>query len=151
MPKLSAGVLIFRLINIYPEILLVHPGGPFWAKKDLGVWSIPKGELTESETPEAAARRELQEETGIIAAGKLIELKPVKQKNNKIVLAWALEQDFDPSDLISNPFELEWPPGTGRIRQFPEVDKAAWFNLDKAKEKILAGQIPFIEELVKLL
>jgi predicted NUDIX family NTP pyrophosphohydrolase len=151
MPKISAGILLFRFKTIYPEILLFHPGGPHWAKKDFGVWSIPKGELNETESPVKEAERELEEEAGIKIEGKLIELTPVKQKSNKIVWAWALEQDFNPFDLKSNLFEMEWPPSSGQIKQFPEMDKAAWFTIEIAKEKILAGQIPFIEELEKLI
>jgi len=151
MPKISAGILIFRFINPYPEILLFHPGGPYWEKKDAGAWSIPKGELKENEQAIRAAERELKEETGITIIGKLIELGSIKPKNNKIVFAWALEQDFDPSDLKSNFFEIEWPPASGKKQSYPEMDKASWFNIKEAKEKILASQIPFIEELEKVI
>jgi predicted NUDIX family NTP pyrophosphohydrolase len=147
MPKISAGVLLYRLINGYPEILLFHPGGPYWAKKDAAVWSIPKGEVNEKETQIQAAERELEEESGIKVQGKLIALTPLKQKSNKIVWAWALEQNFNPSDIKSNLFEMEWPPSSGHIRQFPEMDKAAWFTIEEAKLKILSGQVPFLEEL----
>ncbi len=149
MPKISAGILLFRFIRTYPEILLFHPGGPYWKNKDIGVWSIPKGELNENETPIQAAERELKEESGIVIMGKLIELGSVKTKNNKIVFAWALEQDFEPLDLRSNLFNIEWPPASGKIQSFPEMDKAVWFTLEEAKEKILSSQIPFIEELEK--
>ncbi len=149
MPKISAGILLYRFISDYPEVLLFHPGGPFWAKKDKGVWSIAKGEVAENETMLAAAIRELEEESGIQAGGDLVELKPVKQKNNKLVHAWALEQDFNPAGLKSNLFEIEWPPSSGERRQFPEMDRAAWFSLPEAKEKILLGQLPLLEELEK--
>ncbi len=149
MPKISAGILLYRFISDYPEVLLFHPGGPFWAKKDKGAWSIAKGEVAENETVLAAAIRELEEESGIKAGGDLVELKPVKQKNNKLVHAWALEQDFDPAELKSNLFEIEWPPSSGERRQFPEMDRAAWFSLPEAKEKIIAGQLPLLEELEK--
>ncbi len=149
MPKISAGILLYRFISDYPEVLLFHPGGPFWAKKDKGVWSIAKGEVAENETMLAAAIRELEEESGIQAGGDLVELKPVKQKNNKLVHAWALEQDFNPAELKSNLFEIEWPPSSGERRQFPEMDRAAWFSLPEAKEKILPGQLPLLEELEK--
>jgi predicted NUDIX family NTP pyrophosphohydrolase len=150
MLKTSAGVLLFRFKNEYPEILLFHPGGPYWAKKDAGVWSIPKGELNENEEPIKAAERELLEETGIEIKGGLIPLTPVKQKNNKIVFAWALEQDFDPQNLVSNLFEIEWPPGSGIKKQFPEMDRGSWFRIEEAKVKILGAQIPFITELEKI-
>ncbi len=149
MPKISAGILLFRFINTYPEILLFHPGGPYWKKKDAGAWSFPKGELNENETPIQAAERELKEETGIVIIGELIELESVKQKNNKIVFAWALKQDFEPLDLRSNLFNIEWPPTSGKTQSFPEMDKATWFTFEEAKEKILASQIPFIGELEK--
>jgi predicted NUDIX family NTP pyrophosphohydrolase len=149
MPKISAGILLFRFINLYPEILLFHPGGPYWARKDAGAWSIAKGELNEDETPIHAAERELKEESGITIMGDLIELGSIKPKNNKLVFAWALEQDFDPSNLQSNLFEIEWPPASGKKQSFPEMDQACWFTLDEAKQKILESQIPFIEALEK--
>jgi predicted NUDIX family NTP pyrophosphohydrolase len=151
MPKTSSGVLLFRFKKGYPEILLFHPGGPYWAKKDAGVWSIPKGELNENEEPVKAAERELLEETGIEIKGDLIQLTPIKQKNNKIVLAWALEQDFDPRDLVSNFFEIEWPPGSGIKKQFPEMDRGSWFTIEEAKVRILTAQLPFITELEKIM
>ena len=149
MPKMSAGILLFRFKNVYPEILLFHPGGPYWAKKDAGVWSIPKGELNENEEPLQAAERELREETGIEIKGKLMKLTPIKQKNNKIVFAWTLEQDVNPLDLKSNLFEIEWPPHSGFKKQFPEMDRGFWFTIGEAKVKIIAAQLPFIEELEK--
>jgi predicted NUDIX family NTP pyrophosphohydrolase len=151
MLKISAGILLFRFINGHPEILLFHPGGPYWAKKDVGVWSIPKGLLNENEEPIEAAVRELKEETGLVVGGDMIQLSPVKQKNNKIVFAWALEQDFNPLDLKSNFFEIEWPPHSGEKKLFPEMDKGSWFTLEEAKVKILAAQLPFIVELEKMI
>lgn len=151
MQKTSAGILLFRFVNQHSEILLFHPGGPYWAKKDKGVWSIPKGLLKENEEPIQAAERELKEETGIDIKGDLIQLKPIKQKNNKIVFAWALEQDFNPTDMKSNFFEMEWPPHSGEKKQFPEMDRGAWFSIEEAKVKILAAQLPFIAELEKMI
>jgi predicted NUDIX family NTP pyrophosphohydrolase len=151
MPKMSAGILLFRCKNLYPEILLFHPGGPYWAKIDAGVWSIPKGELNENEEPVQAAERELREETGIEVKGKLMKLTPIKQKNNKIVFAWALEQDVNPLDVKSNLFEIEWPPHSGVKKQFPEMDRGLWFTIEEAKVKILDAQLPFIEELEKMI
>lgn len=149
--KESAGILLYRFNNNYPEVLLVHPGGPYWAKKDLGVWTIPKGEFEENENPLDAACRELEEETGIRLQGKFIELIPVKQKAGKIVHAWAVAGNFNPGDLKSNMFEIEWPPKSGKKKSFPEVDKAEWFDLHEAKSKINAGQVTLIEELEKKL
>jgi predicted NUDIX family NTP pyrophosphohydrolase len=151
MPKMSAGILLFRFTNVYPEILLFHPGGPYWANKDAGVWSIPKGELNENEEPVHAAERELLEESGITINGDLLELTPVKQKSGKKVFAWALEQDFNPIDMTSNLFEIEWPPASGQKKQFPEMDKCSWFTVEEAKLKILTAQVPLIEELEKMI
>jgi predicted NUDIX family NTP pyrophosphohydrolase len=147
MPKKSAGILLYRFHNNLPEILLVHPGGPFWAKKDAGAWSIPKGEFEENENPLDAAKREVEEETGIKVSGKLIELTPVKQKSGKIIYAWAVQGDFDDAEIKSNTFEIEWPPKSGKKQSFPEVDKAGWFTMEEAKQKIVPGQAPLIEEL----
>ena len=147
MPKKSAGVLLYRFKDALPEVLLFHPGGPFWKKKNLGVWSIAKGEINENEKPIEAAIRELEEESGIQVRGRLIELQPVRLRSYKIVYAWALEQDFNPDDLISSVFEIEWPPSSGKFVQFPEMDRACWFPVPESKEKITAGQLPFIEEL----
>src|SRR5215212_7662130 len=121
----SAGILLFRRINKQIEFFLVHPGGPFWAKKDLGAWSIPKGEYTDGEEPLQAACREFEEETGQAVTGDFIELKPLRQKSGKIVQAWAVEGDMDADNIRSNMFEMEWPPGSGKKKSFPEVDKAA--------------------------
>lgn len=130
----------------------MHPGGPFWAKKDEGAWSIPKGEIADDENPLNAAIRELYEETGLeLTASSFIELTPVKQKSGKLVLAWAVEGNFDTDALVSNSFELEWPPKSGNRKSFAEVDKAGWFNMDEAKSKILPGQVALINELEKKL
>jgi predicted NUDIX family NTP pyrophosphohydrolase len=151
MPKISAGILLYRFVSGNPEVLLFHPGGPFWAKKDEGTWGIAKGELEKDEPIEAAAIRELEEESGITVRGELIPLKPVLQKNNKLVHAFALEQDFDPADLKSNLFEVEWPPHSGKKKSFPEVDRASWYEFAEAKAKILASQIPLLEELEEMI
>src|SRR5437868_4582222 len=147
MPKRSAGILPYRRRGNL-ELLLVHPGGPFWVKKDLGAWSIPKGEYDEGEEPLTVARRELEEETGLRAEGKFIPLGQVVQPGRKVVTAFALEGDFDPAQLRSNVFELERPPRSGKKKSFPEVDRAAWFSPAEAREKILAGQREFIDRLV---
>jgi predicted NUDIX family NTP pyrophosphohydrolase len=149
MQRKSAGVLLYRCKKSIFEVFLVHPGGPFWAKKDLGAWSIPKGEFEQNEKARDAAIRELEEETSIKIYGDLIELTPVKQKSGKIIFAWAAAHDADPALIISNEFEMEWPPDSGRKKSFPEVDKAAWFGIAEAKEKIVKGQVPLIEELAK--
>ena len=150
MIKRSAGLLVYRMRDEEIDVFLVHPGGPFWAKKDAGAWSIPKGEF-ETEQPLVAAMREFEEETGLKISGDFIELKPVKQKGGKIVYAWAVEADFDASDIQSNMFKLEWPPKSGVIREFPEVDRAAWFDLETARLKILASQAGLIEQLQEFL
>jgi predicted NUDIX family NTP pyrophosphohydrolase len=150
MPKRSAGLLMYRGSGPRLELLLVHPGGPFWAKKDLGAWSIPKGEHAGDEDPLAVAQRELAEETGARLHGKFHPLGEVVQAGGKRVSAWAVAGDFDPATLVSNTFEIEWPPRSGRKRPFPEVDRAAWFSPEEARRKILAGQRPFIDRLVEL-
>ena len=150
MKKSSAGILLFRRTPASAEILLVHPGGPFWATKDLGAWSIPKGEIGEEE-PLEAARREFFEETGAELAGALVPLAPQKQKSGKNVYAWAVEGDLDPKAMRSNTFELEWPPRSGRLQQFPEIDRAAWFTVQVAIQKINPGQAGFIYELINKL
>ncbi len=151
MAKQSAGLLLFRGSLGSLEVFLVHPGGPFWARKDDGAWSIPKGELTTDEEPLAAAMREFEEETGQPIAGQFIPLEPVRQAGGKTVFAWAVRGDFDPSQLRSNTFSMEWPRGSGRQRDFPEVDRAAWFDLPAARQKILKGQSPLLDELIKRL
>ena len=147
MAKQSAGILLYRIKSNDLEVFLVHPGGPFWAKKDEGAWSIPKGEFEDEEDPLAAAKREFEEETGLKISGEFIELHPVKQKSGKMVYAWAVEGDVDPLKIKSNEFEIEWPPKSGKMKSFPEIDKAAWFNLTEAKKKIIAAQTGLIKEL----
>ena len=149
--KKSAGILLYRLIVDKLEVLLVHPGGPFWTKKDLGAWSIPKGEFNENEDPLDAAKREMEEETGIKVSGAFIELTPLKQKSGKIVYAWGLQKDIDPAQIKSNHFEMEWPPLSGKKKSFPEIDKASWFGPDQAAAKIIPGQAAFLAELEKKL
>ncbi len=150
MHKKSAGILLYHFQNNLPGILLVHPGGPFWAKKDLGAWSIPKGEFEEDENPLDAAKREVEEELGIKVSGEFIELTPVKQKSGKIIYAWALLQNIDLTQITSNTFELEWPPKSGKKKIFPEVDKTAWFGMEEAKKKINPAQEGLIEELERM-
>jgi predicted NUDIX family NTP pyrophosphohydrolase len=150
MPKHSAGLLMYRRREVL-EVFLVHPGGPFWAKKDLGAWSLPKGEFTPEEDALAAARREFQEETGFPAAGEFLPLTPLKQPSGKLIQAWAFEGDCDPGAIKSNTFTLEWPPRSGRIQKFPEIDRAGWFTLEEAKVKIIKGQVGFLEELEEIL
>lgn len=149
--KTSAGILLFRRVENEVEVFLVHPGGPFWARKDAGAWSIPKGEYDPTEDPLAAALREFTEETGFDLSGDFIELTPQKQAGGKIVRAWALEGDCDPANIVSNTFSLEWPPKSGKHVDFPEIDRAGWFSIVESKAKILKGQIGFIEELAELM
>jgi predicted NUDIX family NTP pyrophosphohydrolase len=148
MTKHSAGILMYRSREDILEVFLVHPGGPFWAKKDEGVWSIPKGEFNiETEDPLEAAKREFAEETGFTLAGDFIPLDTLKQSNMKIVHAWAVAGDCDASQIKSNSFSMEWPPRSGKQQEFPEVDRAEWFDIETAKTKILKGQTPFIDRL----
>jgi predicted NUDIX family NTP pyrophosphohydrolase len=147
MPKRSAGLLMYRWREGHLEIFLVHPGGPFWAKKDLGAWSISKGEYVEGELPLEAARREFEEETGFAADGDFLELGAVQQAGGKVVMAWAFEGDCDPSELISNRCEIEWPPRSGRKLEIPEVDRGNWFSVAEAQERILKSQAPFLDRL----
>lgn len=151
MPKTSAGILLYRFKNNEPEYFLVHPGGPFWAKKDMAAWSVPKGEFDKEETAEQAARREFYEETGVIVIADLFSLTPVKQSSGKTVYAFAAESDIDASAVKSNFFEMEWPPRSGKKQSFPEIDKAGWFTLKEAKEKIVAYQAPLLEELHQII
>jgi predicted NUDIX family NTP pyrophosphohydrolase len=152
--KVSAGILLFR-DRAAPELLLVHPGGPYWAKKDLGAWTIPKGELGEGEQPRRCALRELAEELGPaappLASADLIELGSIRHKSGKLVHAWGAQGEFDPAALRSNSFELEWPRRSGRRREFPEVDRAEWFDPDEARRRILAAQAPLIDRLLAAL
>jgi predicted NUDIX family NTP pyrophosphohydrolase len=150
MAKQSAGILLYRRKNEQLEVLLVHPGGPFWAKKDWGAWSIPKGEY-EAEDPLSAAKREFEEETGFMVTGEALALGQQKQKGGKVIDAWAAEGDLDPEQLRSNTFEMEWPPKSGKRQRFPEIDRAAWLPLETAREKINPGQARFILELMEKL
>jgi predicted NUDIX family NTP pyrophosphohydrolase len=148
MPKLSAGILLYRFRDGDPEVFLVHPGGPFWKNKDLGAWSLPKGEYEPEEDPLAAAQREFQEETGFPAPeGRYTALGEIRQQGGKLVTAWAIEGDCATDQIRSNAFPLEWPPKSGRVQQFPEVDRAAWFRLATARTKVLAGQAAFLDRL----
>ena len=143
---------MYRVSNTGTELLLVHPGGPFWRNRDDGAWTIPKGEFSDDEEPLVAAKREFEEELGAQPPpGEYIRLKPIKQKGGKIVHAWAIEGDFDPATLNSNTFETEWPPRSGRLKSFPEVDRAQWFSADAARQKMLFGQAAFIDELLTLI
>ena len=147
MPKTSAGLLMYRFRKAHLELFLVHPGGPFWRNKDLGAWSIPKGEYLEGEDPFEAARREFKEETGFEAIGEFIALAPLRQPSGKIITAWAFEGDCDPAGIRSNRFTMEWPPGSGRQAQFPEVDQADWFDAEMARTKLLKAQAGFVDQL----
>jgi predicted NUDIX family NTP pyrophosphohydrolase len=151
MAKRSAGLVMYRRLEDQLQVFLVHPGGPFWAKKDLGAWSISKGEYLEGELPLEAARREFEEETGFAATGDFLELGTVRQASGKVVSAWAFEGDCDPSKLISNYCQIEWPPRSGRLIEVPEVDRGGWFSIAQAKERILKIQAPFLERLSHLL
>ena len=145
--KQSAGILLYREREGSYEVFLVHPGGPFWAKKDLGAWSIPKGEFSSDEQPLAAALREFEEEVGFRPEGPFTELPSVRQAAGKTVLCWLAEGDLDPEKLRSNTFTMEWPPRSGRVQEFPEVDRAAWFGLEEAKVKINTAQSAFLASL----
>jgi predicted NUDIX family NTP pyrophosphohydrolase len=152
--KRSAGILLFRRNGGETEFLLIHPGGPFWAKKDSGSWSIPKGQIEDGEEPRACAIRELEEELGPaaeLAPGQLLELGSIRQRAGKVVEAWAAEADFDPADLASNTFSIEWPPRSGNQQEFPEVDRAEWFALEPAREKILPAQAELLDRLLERL
>lgn len=151
MPQISAGLLLYKLEQSELQVLLVHPGGPFFRNKDAGAWTIPKGEVQEGEDLLATACREFAEETGVTPSGELLLLTPVKQKGGKVVHAWAVAGNFNPAHLKSNTFQLEWPPKSGKLAEFPEVDRAAWFTQEQAKEKINAAQLSLIEELAEKL
>jgi predicted NUDIX family NTP pyrophosphohydrolase len=146
MPKQSAGLLAYRRQGDRLEFFLVHPGGPFWQNKDLGAWSIPKGEFVEGEDPLEAARREFQEETGVVAPGPFKSLTPIKQRSGKTVYAWLTPADFDATRITSNTFTMEWPPRSGKLGEFPEVDRAEWLEVEAACEKILEAQRPLLIE-----
>jgi predicted NUDIX family NTP pyrophosphohydrolase len=150
--KRSAGILLYRRAAAGPEVLLVHPGGPFWVGRNAGAWSIPKGEHGDDEDPQVCARREFAEETGTeLPPGELVELGTVRQKNGKWVSAWAAEGDLDAAAITSNTFELEWPPRSGQTQTFPEVDRAGWFSLEEAREKLNPAQTAFLDRLAQLL
>ena len=150
MPRLSAGLLPFRRTGGAIEVFLVHPGGPFWMKKDEGAWSLAKGEYQAGEDPLDAARREFGEETGFVAAAAgYLPLGEVRQAGGKVVTAWAFETDLDPATARSNTFQLEWPPRSGKLREFPEADRFGWFAPAEARVKLLAGQRPFLERLAE--
>ena len=152
MPRRSAGILLYRRTGDAVEVLLVHPGGPLWASRDAGAWSIPKGEYADDEDPQACALREFEEETGTaLPPGDLIELGEVKQKGGKVVTAWAGEGDIDADAVESNTFTMQWPPRSGRTAEFPEIDRAGWFGLDAAREKLNTAQAAFVERLAERL
>ena len=150
MAARSAGVLAFRRTHGGLDVLLVHPGGPFWRNKDAGAWSIPKGEFTDDESAEHAARREFTEELGITLTTALHPLGEIKQRGGKVVIAFAAEIDFDAANIVSNTFEIEWPPRSGRMARFPEVDRAAWFKLAEAHERINPAQATLLDRLAQL-
>ena len=148
MRKQAAGILMYRRGASGLEVLLAHPGGPLWARKDAGAWTMPKGQFTDGELPLDAARREFEEEMGTAPTGDFQPLGTVKQPSGKVIHAWAAESDFDASTVKSNLFSMEWPPKSGRQRDFPEVDRAAWFSIAEARVKILTGQAPFLDALL---
>ncbi len=150
MAKQSAGLLLYRKVRDSIEVFLVHPGGPFWARKDEGAWSIPKGEFSAGEDPLDAAKREFQEETGLIAEGQFQPLQPIKQKGGKIVYSWTAKLDVDAAAIKSNTFSVEWPRGSGTMREFPEVDRAAWFTMDLARRKLLKSQLDLLDQLERV-
>lgn len=149
MPQRSAGLLIYRHSSGFPEVLLVHPGGPFWTKKDDGAWSIPKGLIDENEDELAAARREVREELGVEINGTFDPLGEFKQPSGKVVIAWSVEANVRVDTIISNTFEMEWPPKSGSMKEFPEVDRAGWFELPQAERKILKGQRAILLEFAR--
>ena len=149
MPRTSAGLLLYRRVDHELEVLLVHPGGPYWARKDAGAWSVPKGEYEPGEDPLEVARREFTEELGVASPdGSPAPLGEIRQSGGKIVTAWAQEGDLDAIDIHSNTFEMEWPPRSGRTQEFPEVDEAAWFRIPEARDKLNRGQLPFLDRLI---
>jgi predicted NUDIX family NTP pyrophosphohydrolase len=151
MPQVSAGLLMYRRRPEGPQVLLVHPGGPFWRNKDAGVWTVPKGEPGDGEDLLAAARREFAEETGVDPGGPFVALSPVKQRGGKVVHAWAVEGDLDPAAIRSNTFEIEWPPRSGKRTAFPEIDRAEFFDLDAARVKMNPAQGGLLDELAMML
>jgi predicted NUDIX family NTP pyrophosphohydrolase len=149
MPRRSAGIVLYRVRGGAAEVLLVHPGGPFWARRDAGAWSIPKGEYDAGDDPREAALREFEEETGTaLPPGELIDLGSVKQKGGKVVSAWAVEGDLDPDAVKSNTFTMQWPPRSKRFATFPEVDRAGWFGPEEAREKLVSAQTEFVDRLL---
>ncbi len=149
--KLSAGILLYRIRSQTIQALLVHPGGPFWAKKDDGAWSIPKGEYEDGADALEAAKREFHEEMGFEVQGETVPLKPLRQPSGKVISVWAVEGDIDATLIRSIGFRMEWPPKSGRFQEFPEVDRAEWFDLSTARRKISAGQAPFLAQLEEML
>jgi predicted NUDIX family NTP pyrophosphohydrolase len=149
--KQAAGILLFRRRGTDLDVLLAHPGGPLWARKDAGAWTIPKGQFLNDELPLDAAKREFEEEMGSAPHGEFLPLGSIKQPSGKVIHVWAAESDFDVSTVHSNLFELEWPPKSGRMAEFPEVDRAEWYSLPEARLKIIKGQAPFLERLLALL
>ena len=150
MPKQAAGILLFRRGQAGLEVLLAHPGGPLWSRKDYGAWTLPKGQFTDGELPLDAAKREFEEEMGSAAAGEFRALGTLKQPSGKVIHAWAAESDFDCASVKSNLFSMEWPRGSGKNAEFPEVDREAWFSIAEARHKILKGQAPFLDRLLAL-
>ena len=151
MAKQAAGILLFRRGKAGVEVLLAHPGGPLWARKDYGAWTLPKGQFTAGELPLDAARREFEEEMGSAPSGEFQSLGTLKQPSGKVIHAWAAEADFDCSSVKSNLFSMEWPPKSGQMEEFPEIDRAGWFPIDQARMRILKGQAPFLDRLLALL
>jgi predicted NUDIX family NTP pyrophosphohydrolase len=148
VPRLSAGILVYRLREGEPQVFLVHPGGPFWQKKDEGAWTIPKGEYAPGDDAKSAALREFEEETGQQLGGELTELITCKLPSGKVLTVWTIECDVDEAAVRSNTFEMEWPPKSGRLQEFPEVDRGGWFSLEEARQKITKGQLPVLEALL---
>ena len=148
--KNSAGILLYRRSPTGIEVFLAHPGGPFWAKRDLGAWTVPKGEADADEDLLEAAKREFREETGADVDGAFLALSPARQPSGKVIHAWAVEGDVDAAAITSNTFSIEWPPRSGQSREFPEIDRAGWFTLAEAREKLLPGQVPLLDELIRI-
>ncbi|HET7097847.1 MAG TPA: NUDIX domain-containing protein [Casimicrobiaceae bacterium] len=148
--KKSAGILLYRRSPTGIEVFLAHPGGPFWAKRDLGAWTVPKGEADADEDLLEAAKREFREETGARVDGAFVALSPARQPSGKVIHAWAVEGDIDAAAITSNTFAIEWPPRSGMSREFPEIDRAGWFTLAEAREKLLPGQVPLLDELTRI-
>ena len=150
MAKQAAGILLYRRAPAGLQVLLAHPGGPLWARKDYGAWTLPKGQFTEGEAPLDAARREFEEEMGSAPVGDFQPLGTLKQPSGKVIHAWAAESDFETASVKSNLFSMEWPPKSGKMAEFPEVDRAAWFSIEEARHKILKGQAPFLDRLLEI-